>query len=301
MSEVAVRRQRRDDARRRARAPPACARRPASGRGSTRGRGCRRARAWCPWSSSAPTVITYGSLAGENVTPSRRGASLPAAATTTMPVFQADSTAASSGSVLYDSAAAEDSDRLITRMLYCGLVVDRELDPVDHVEDGGVAVVVRDLDRDQVRAGRDAHVAAVVPVAARYSMLLPAMMPGHVRAVAVLVGRVARARVGHGRRDHARALSSRASGSPGCRRRCRCRRRRRRRRGPRAVPGAVGAIAWTIGWARRSCQFRTVGSTSRPGPEPAWRRRSWRRRSGRCSPRSCPSRSPSFRCSATPP
>ena len=42
-----------------------------------------------------------------------------------------------------------------------GLVVDGELQAVDHVEDGRVAVVVGDLDRDQVRVGRDADVAAL--------------------------------------------------------------------------------------------------------------------------------------------
>src|SRR5215212_8555479 len=70
-----------------------------------------------PLSSRAPTVMTQGSFAGENVTPSLVCASLPAAATTVIPLFQACSTAASSGSVAYDSAAADDSDRLITRML----------------------------------------------------------------------------------------------------------------------------------------------------------------------------------------
>src|SRR3954447_24234683 len=73
-------------------------------------------------SSSAPTVRAHGSFAGEKVTPSFVSASLPAAATTTIPAFHACSTAASSGSVLYDSAAAEDSDRLITRMPYAALL-----------------------------------------------------------------------------------------------------------------------------------------------------------------------------------
>src|SRR6185503_3497972 len=73
-------------------------------------------------SSSAPTVMTHGSLAGENVTPSLESASLPAAATTVIPLFVACSTAASSGSVVYDSAAADDSDRLMTRMLYALLL-----------------------------------------------------------------------------------------------------------------------------------------------------------------------------------
>src|SRR5918998_4226850 len=69
-------------------------------------------------SSRAPTVMTHGSFAGANVTPSFVSASLPAAATTVIPLFQACSTAASSGSVVYDSAAADESDRLMTRMLY---------------------------------------------------------------------------------------------------------------------------------------------------------------------------------------
>src|SRR4029079_7692243 len=73
-------------------------------------------------SSSAPTVMAHGSFAGEKVTPSLVRASLPAAAVTTMPLFHACSTAASSWSVLYDSATAEDSDRLMTRMLYAALL-----------------------------------------------------------------------------------------------------------------------------------------------------------------------------------
>src|SRR5215207_8009586 len=75
-----------------------------------------------PLSSRAPTVMAHGSFAGENVTPSFVSASLPAAATTAIPLFQACSTAASSGSVVYDSAAADDSDRLMTRMLYAVLL-----------------------------------------------------------------------------------------------------------------------------------------------------------------------------------
>src|SRR5215212_9200026 len=75
-----------------------------------------------PRSSRAPTVMTHGSFAGEYVTPSFVSASFPAAATTVIPLFQACSTAASSGSVVYDSAAADDSDRLMTRMLYAVLL-----------------------------------------------------------------------------------------------------------------------------------------------------------------------------------
>src|SRR5215208_5051493 len=56
--------------------------------------------AWLPWSSTAPTVITYGSLPGAWSTAPSAEPRLPAAATTTIPLNQADSTAASSGSVL---------------------------------------------------------------------------------------------------------------------------------------------------------------------------------------------------------
>src|SRR5262245_61434834 len=67
-----------------------------------------------PVSSSAPAVITHGSFAGANVTPSFVPPSFPAAATTTRPLNQALSTAASSGSVRYDSAVTDDSDRFST-------------------------------------------------------------------------------------------------------------------------------------------------------------------------------------------
>ena len=53
-----------------------------------------------PMSSTPPTEITYGSLAGAYLTASEAEPRLPAAATTTMPLNQAASTAASSGSVL---------------------------------------------------------------------------------------------------------------------------------------------------------------------------------------------------------
>src|SRR5215217_8663929 len=56
--------------------------------------------AWLIWSSSAPTEITYGSLPGAYCTASASLPRLPAAATTTRPFSHADSTAASSGSVL---------------------------------------------------------------------------------------------------------------------------------------------------------------------------------------------------------
>ena len=51
-----------------------------------------------PGSSVAPTEITYGSLPGAYWTASSAAPRLPAAATTTMPACQANSTAASSGS-----------------------------------------------------------------------------------------------------------------------------------------------------------------------------------------------------------
>ena len=159
-----------------------------------------------PLSSRAPTVMTQGSFAGENVTPSLVCASLPAAATTMMPLFQACSTAASSGSVVYDSAAAEDSDRLMTRMSYWALVVDGELDAVDHVEDGGVAVVVGDLHRDEVRPRSDAHVLAEDLLAVRVQQAVAGDQARHVRAVAVVVVRVLGARVRDGGGDHARAV-----------------------------------------------------------------------------------------------
>src|SRR5918997_3456431 len=53
-----------------------------------------------PWSSTPPTEITYGSLPGARVTASSAVPRLPAAATTTIPLNQAASTAALSGSVL---------------------------------------------------------------------------------------------------------------------------------------------------------------------------------------------------------
>jgi hypothetical protein len=53
-----------------------------------------------PRSSAPPTLMTYGSLPGAYLTASVAVERLPAAATTTMPYIHADSTAASSGSVL---------------------------------------------------------------------------------------------------------------------------------------------------------------------------------------------------------
>src|SRR5437660_874525 len=69
-----------------------------------------------PFSSTPPTVITYGSLAGAYWTASGALPRLPAAATTTIPCIHADSAAASSGSVVYDCGVVESSDMLITRM-----------------------------------------------------------------------------------------------------------------------------------------------------------------------------------------
>src|SRR5579884_1172522 len=57
-----------------------------------------------PFSSTAPTVITYGSLAGAKSTAPGTAPRFPAATTTVSPCIQADSAAASSGSVLYDWA-----------------------------------------------------------------------------------------------------------------------------------------------------------------------------------------------------
>ena len=108
-----------------------------------------------------------------------------------MPANQAASAAASSGSVLYDSAdrgrqrQVHDPDaRLVP-------VVHHELEAVDDVEDGGVAAVVGDLDRDDVRLGRDAHVARRQRVAA-VADAVAGDQACHVRAVAhVVVGVVA--------------------------------------------------------------------------------------------------------------
>src|SRR3954470_13150948 len=74
-----------------------------------------------PVSSMPPTEITYGSLAGAYCTASAAVPRLPAAATTTMPFSHAYSTAASSGSVLYDCGVSVLSDRLSTRMLNSAL------------------------------------------------------------------------------------------------------------------------------------------------------------------------------------
>jgi hypothetical protein len=52
-----------------------------------------------PMSSTAPTVITNGSFPGAYERASELAPSLPDAVTTTMPLFHAASTAASSGSV----------------------------------------------------------------------------------------------------------------------------------------------------------------------------------------------------------
>ena len=68
-------------------------------------------------SSSAPTVITYGSLPGARDTASGAVPRLPAAATTVMPANQAASAAASSGSVAADCGSVDSSDRFATRML----------------------------------------------------------------------------------------------------------------------------------------------------------------------------------------
>ncbi len=64
--------------------------------------------------SAAPTAITHGSYAGSarpEPTPV-----LPAAATTTMPAFQACSTAKASGSIVYGCEESVPYERLMTRM-----------------------------------------------------------------------------------------------------------------------------------------------------------------------------------------
>ena len=59
-----------------------------------------------------------------------------------MPLNQAASTAASSGSVLYDCGVRRLEREVDDADVVVGLVVDGELEAVDHVEDGGVAGVV---------------------------------------------------------------------------------------------------------------------------------------------------------------
>src|ERR687897_589650 len=83
-----------------------------------------------PLSSSAPTVTTHGSLAGANVTPSWVAPSLPAAATTVRPLNQACSTAASSGSVRYDSAVIDASERFTTRIPSAALLSTANWSPL---------------------------------------------------------------------------------------------------------------------------------------------------------------------------
>src|SRR5712691_2638012 len=73
-------------------------------------------------SSVAPTLMTYGSFAGEVIC--AFGPALPTATTTTTPCSQASSTAASSMSVLYELTMLETIDRLMTRMLYVRRFLD---------------------------------------------------------------------------------------------------------------------------------------------------------------------------------
>jgi acetyl-CoA carboxylase biotin carboxylase subunit len=76
-------------------------------------------------------------------------------------------------------------------------VLDRELDAADHVEDGGVAVVVARLDRDQVCVGRGAGIAAAQRVALRAAARVTGDQAGDVRAVPVeVLGRELAAREG---------------------------------------------------------------------------------------------------------
>ena len=79
--------------------------------------GASSQRSNVPPSSTAPTEIANGSLPGAYSAAPSSAPRLPAAATTTMPLKYAASTAASSGSVRYDPASVELSDRLTTRML----------------------------------------------------------------------------------------------------------------------------------------------------------------------------------------
>src|ERR1022692_4491473 len=68
--------------------------------------------------------MAYGSLPGDVMVPypnvfcELSRPPLPAATTTTMPAFQAASTAWLRGSVLYDCVIGRPNDRFITRMLY---------------------------------------------------------------------------------------------------------------------------------------------------------------------------------------
>ena len=68
-----------------------------------------------PLSSSVPTVTTRGSSPGEVIVPFA-GPELPAETTTTMPAFQAFSTARSSGSSAGAAVGTALSERLSTRM-----------------------------------------------------------------------------------------------------------------------------------------------------------------------------------------
>src|SRR5579872_6684546 len=69
-----------------------------------------------PPSSRAPAVITSGSSPGEVMVPFD-GPELPADTTTTIPEYQAASTAWSSGSVAVGPVGMTPSDRLMTPML----------------------------------------------------------------------------------------------------------------------------------------------------------------------------------------
>src|SRR5919108_1926423 len=72
-----------------------------------------------PFWSSAPTVITNGSLPGAyDIETGPPLPWLPAAATTTMPFSQSASTARSSGSNRMLVSVAPASEKLATRMLY---------------------------------------------------------------------------------------------------------------------------------------------------------------------------------------
>ena len=245
-----------------------------------------------PRSSSAPTVMTHGSFAGENVTPSLVSASLPGGRDHHDPGVprllggRVERIGPVGLGRVRRQRQVDHPDAVLS------LVVHRELDPGDHVEDGGVAVVVGDLDRDQVGPRSDAHVPAVVPVVGRVQQAVSGDQPGNVRAVSVIVRGVRGARVGHGRRDNARAVPAGrlevgdiagdagvdhrdahpAAGGRGTTH------GRRGSRGSSAEPGG-------------RCSSGRTDPRRAPSRVPASRRRWSRRRSGRCTRRSCSSRS----------
>src|SRR3954452_8059301 len=104
--------------------------------------------------------MAYGSLPGAYWTASAAVPRLPAAATTTIPCSQADSTAASSGSLLYDWGVSEDSDRLTTRMLYWALCSTTNCRALMTSSSVARSVSSAALTAIQARLGRDPEVLA---------------------------------------------------------------------------------------------------------------------------------------------